>query len=73
MGSCYSGDYIAEYHIYTDITTYNIEDHNRSTALERSIIDFLGRGGGRGTGPKHVLLDPNHRYFVCSGSQNWSA
>ena len=48
MGSCYSGDYIAEYHIYTDITTCNIENHNRSTALERSIFDFLGRGGGAG-------------------------
>ena len=36
-----------------------LKNHNRSTALKRSVIDFfLGGGGG---GLKHVLLDPNPR------------
>ena len=38
MGNCYSTDHIAEAHIHTDITC-NMRNHNRSTALERSVID----------------------------------
>ena len=38
MGNCYLTDHIVEGHIHTDITC-NIEEHNRSTALERSAID----------------------------------
>ena len=53
MGNCYSADYFAEDHIYTDITCNN---HNRSTALKQSVIDYFG-----GVGIKHVLLDPNVR------------
>ena len=52
MGSCHSGDHNAEGHIHTDITACNIE-HNRSNALERSVIDYWGL--------KHALLDPNPR------------
>ena len=44
MGKSYSTDHIAEDHIHTD-TTCNID---RSTALERSIIDYWGGGGGGG-------------------------
>ena len=40
MGSCYSGDHIAGDHIHTDITRCNIDNHNRSTTLERSVIDY---------------------------------
>ena len=31
MGSCYSGDHVAEDHIHTNTTTRNIKKHNRST------------------------------------------
>ena len=57
MGSCYSDDHIAGDHIHTDITTCNIEEHSRSTALERSVIDNWGGGreGERGGGIKYVF------------------
>ena len=51
MGSCNSGEHIAE-NIRTDITTCNTEEPNRSTFLERSV------GGGR---LKQVSLDPKPR------------
>ena len=44
MGNCYSADQTAEEHIHTDITC-NTEEHNRSTALERLVIDYLGVTG----------------------------
>ena len=37
MDNCYSVDHIAEDHILLGITLRN---HNRSTALERSVIDY---------------------------------
>ena len=55
MGSCYLGDYIAGDHIHRDITT--LRNHNRSTALERSVINnWVGRGW---RGLKLLLLGPN--------------
>ena len=56
MGNCYSGDHIAGDNIHRDITC-DIGNHNRSTALERSVIDYWGL--------KHVLLDPN--IALCFG------
>ena len=47
MGSCYSGDHIARDNIHTDITTYNIVEPRKCNALERSIKDYLGGGGGK--------------------------
>ena len=41
MGSCYSADHIAEDHRHTDITTVTPRNHNRSTALERSVKDEI--------------------------------
>ena len=61
MGSCYSCDHIAEDRIHTDITTCTIEEHNKSTALERSVIDYWGH--------KYVLLNPNpHPLFETFGT-----
>ena len=45
MDNCYSADHIAEDHKHTDITC-NIENHNRSAALERSVIDYILLWGG---------------------------
>ena len=56
MGRCNLSDHIAGAHIHMHITTYNIEDHNRSNALERLVIDYFGAGG-----LKQVLQDPNPR------------
>ena len=42
IGNCYSGDHFARNHTQTNITTCNIEIHNTSTALERSIKDYWG-------------------------------
>ena len=67
MGSCYSDDHIAEDHIHTNITC-NVEEpqQNRSTTLERSVVDCCGWEWrwGRGRGLKHVLLDPNPRRML---------
>ena len=40
MESCYSDDHIAGDHIRMDTTTCNIDGPQRSTALERSVIDY---------------------------------
>ena len=49
MGSCYSGDGIAEDYIHTDITTCNIEEPQQKYYL------------GTVRGLKHILLDPDPR------------
>ena len=48
MGNCYSTYHIVEDYIHTGIIC-NIEYHNRSAALERSVIDnwYSVGGGGR--------------------------
>ena len=46
MSCCYSGDHIVGDHIHTDITTYNIEEPQKNSALELSIIDYSQGGGG---------------------------
>ena len=61
MGSCFSADHIAEDLIHT----VHIEEHNRSTALEWSVIYYWGGGG-----LKHVLLDPNLALSFCSSSKH---
>ena len=58
MGNCYSIDHIAEDHTHTEILV-TLRNHYRSTAFERSVIDFGGGGGGERL--KHVLPDPNPR------------
>ena len=52
MDICYSGDHIAEDHIHTNMTNVAPSNHDRSTALERSGMDYwfvcVGGGGGGG-------------------------
>ena len=43
--SCHSGDHIAEDHIHTDMTTGNITEPHKTTALERSVVDNCGSVG----------------------------
>ena len=44
MGNCYSFDHIAEDHVTE-------RNHNKSTTLERSVIDYFGGWGvGEGVG-----------------------
>ena len=39
MGSCYSGNYIAGNHIYTDIKEHvTLRNHNSTAAFERSVM-----------------------------------
>ena len=42
MDNCYSADDIAEDHTHTDITA-SLRNHNKNTALNRSVIDYWGR------------------------------
>ena len=44
MASCYLGDHIAR--DYTHYSKKNLRNYNRSTALERSVIENGGGGGG---------------------------
>ena len=54
IGSCCSGDLIAEIHIHTDITIYNIEEpqqkYHLGTASNRFFFFLGGGGGGDGEG-----------------------
>ena len=43
-------------------------NHNRNTALERSVK--ITGGGGRGGGLKPVLRDPNHALSFYHGSKH---
>ena len=46
MGNCYSADHIAEEHIHTHTdNTCDTRKQNRSTTLERSVIENSGGGG----------------------------
>ena len=54
MGNCYSIDYIAEYHIHTDLTCF-IEEPQQKYRLGTVSNRLLG------VGLKLVLLDPNPR------------
>ena len=56
MGSCNSGDHIAEDHIHTEITTFFIEKPQQKDRL-RTVINKLLVGGGEA---KHILR-------VCGG------
>ena len=51
MGSCHSGDHIAEYHIHTDITISTTEEPQQKSALERSVIDYWGINMFNGSKP----------------------
>ena len=57
MKSSFSCDHIDGDHIHTDIKQVTLRNHTRSTALERSVMDYWGWEEGR----KHSLLDPNPR------------
>ena len=50
MGSCNSGDYIAEDHVHMDITTCNIKEPQQKYRL--GMVSNIILGGG---GLKHVL------------------
>ena len=41
MGSCYSGDHIAEYHIHTDLTTCSMSHGLQSIAFENTTCQDL--------------------------------
>ena len=56
MENCNYVNRIALDHIHTDITCHI--DHNRSTALERLVIDYWGL--------KHVLLNLLNETNSCS-------
>ena len=49
MGSCYLEDHIAEDHIHTDKTTYNIKEQQHKYALKLAVLEYWG-GGGAGEG-----------------------
>ena len=42
MDNCYSADHTAEDHMHTDVTCKIVRNHNRSTALERSAVEYFG-------------------------------
>ena len=65
MGSCNSGDYIAEDHIHMDITTCNIKEPQQKYRL--GMVSNIILGGG---GLKHVLLDPTLALCLCGGSKH---
>ena len=44
MGSCYSGDHIAEDHIHKDISTCNTEEPQRKYSLGMICRRLLGDG-----------------------------
>ena len=53
MGSCNSGDQIAEVHTYTDITTCNIEEPQQKYRLgtvSNRLLKVCVWGGGEGEG-----------------------
>ena len=54
MASCYLGDHIAR--DYTHYSKKNLRNYNRSTALERSVIENGGGGGGGGGTSVFVLM-----------------
>ena len=58
MGSCYSGDHIAQDNIHTDITTYNIGEPQQKYRLGTVSNKLLGRGGG-GLNYKYVQSNFN--------------
>ena len=77
MGSYSSCYHIAEDHINTDITTYNIEEQQQKyrlgTVNNRLVGGEAGRSGGGG-GLNHVLLDPSLRpYFLLWFENIWFA
>ena len=47
MGSCYSGDHIAEDHIHMDITTFNIKEPQQMYRIG-TVSNRLLSGGGEG-------------------------
>ena len=47
MDSCYLHDHIAGDHIHIGLTYVRLWNHNRSTALKRSVIYYLEREGQR--------------------------
>ena len=66
MGCCYSGDHIAEDYKHMNITTCKLSNHNRSTALERSVINYLRA--------LTCFTDSKPRPLLLPAAQNsWSA
>ena len=65
MGSCNSGDQEAEYHCTRTYLHVTLRNHNRNTALERSVIDYWGL--------KHALLAPNPRPLLLQWFQTFGS
>ena len=63
MDKCYSGDRISEDHLQTLI----LRNQTRRTALERSVIDYLGGSEGRRGGRiKGLSLKMKHHVYFFS-------